>query len=175
MLQLLLLRHAKSSWAEAGLDDRDRPLTERGKEAARAMGVEMAELGLLPDLVICSPAKRARDTWKIVAEQLKTSPRTLIDEAVYDFGNGGRLLATVCAQGDTSKSLMVVGHNPSMERLALRLATTGDSRLLGRMQQKFPTAALAVIRFDLAAWAEVAEGGGELIHFLRPKDIMAAD
>ncbi len=175
MLQLLLLRHAKSRWAEACLDDIDRPLTERGKEAARAMGGKMAALGLLPDLVICSPAKRTRDTWKIVAEQLKTSPRTLIDEAVYDFGNGGRLLATVCAQGDAPKSLMVVGHNPSMERLALRLATTGDSRLLGRMQQKFPTAALAVIRFDLASWAEVAEGGGELVRFLRPKDIMAED
>ncbi|MGB8314215.1 MAG: histidine phosphatase family protein, partial [Aestuariivirga sp.] len=175
MLQLLLLRHAKSSWAEAGLDDTDRPLTKRGKEAARAIGGEMEALGLRPDLVICSPAKRARDTWSIVAKQLKTSPRMLIDGTVYDFGDGGPLLAAVCAQGGATKSLMVVSHNPSMERLALRLATTGDPKFLGRMQKKFPTAALAVIRFDLATWAEVAEGGGELVRFLCPKDIMAED
>ena len=70
---------------------------------------------------------------------------------------------------------MVVGHNPSMERLARRLATTGDFKLLGRLEQKFPTAALAVIRFNLVTWAEVANGGGELVRFLRPKDITVED
>lgn len=171
MLQLMLLRHAKSSWTDAGLADADRPLNRRGKEAAKAMGNEMLARGLLPGLVLCSPAKRARDTWKIVRGQLKSAPRTLVDESIYDFGNGGRLLETIAAKGGTASSLLVVGHNPSLERLAARLAVSGDAKLMARMARKYPTAALAVLRFDAGAWDGIAGLGAELQHFLRPTDI----
>ena len=171
MLQLLLLRHAKSSWTDPGLDDAARPLSKRGKEAAKAMGCEIAALGLAPALVLCSPAKRARDTWKIVVEQLKTAPRILVDDAIYDFGNGGRVLAAIRARGEDATPLMVIGHNPSLERLAQRLATTGEPKLRGRLQLKYPTAALAVIQFDVAAWAGIADAQGQVVRFIRPRDI----
>lgn len=171
MLQLLLLRHAKSSWTDAGLDDADRPLTKRGKEAAKAMGREIAARNVTPDLVLCSPAKRARDTWKIVSEQLKTAPRTIVDDAIYDFGNGGRILSAIRAQGETAETLLVVGHNPSLERLAQRLATGGESKWRSRLEQKYPTAALAIIRFATEKWADLPDTGGELMRFIRPKDL----
>lgn len=173
MLQLLLLRHAKSGWTDPGLDDRDRPLTERGSEAARIMGRRIATLGLEPELVLCSPARRARDTWKIVAEQLRSAPRSLVEESIYDFGNGGRLLSAIRTAGGDAGTLMLIGHNPSIERLAQRLAGSGDAKLRKRLEQKYPTAALAVLHFGAAAWSGIAEGQGELVHFIRPKDIAA--
>ena len=171
MLQLLLLRHAKSSWTDPGLDDLDRPLSKRGKEAALAMSREMRALGLAPDLVLCSPAKRARDTWKIAAGQLQSAPRVVFDEQIYDFGNGGRVLAAIRAQGVAAPTLLVVGHNPSLERLCQRLATSGERKLRARLEQKYPTAALAQIQFDAVSWPEMADGG-ELLRFIRPKDIL---
>ena len=171
MLQLLLLRHAKSSWTDPGLDDLDRPLSKRGRETAEAMGREMRALGLAPDLVLCSPAKRARDTWKITAGQLQSAPRLVVDENIYDFGNGGRVLGAIRAQGAAVPTLLVVGHNPSLERLSQRLAASGDRKLRKRLEQKYPTAALAHIQFDAASWPEMADGG-ELLRFIRPRDII---
>jgi phosphohistidine phosphatase len=173
----MLLRHAKSSWTEPGLDDMDRPLTPRGRRAAQAMGRVMAAKRLLPDLVLCSPARRARDTWKLAAEELKTAPKLIVEDAIYDFGDGGRLIEAVRRMGDGAKTVLVVGHNPAMERAAVRLAGGGGRKLRERIDRKYPTAALAVIAFDLADWTGLAEGKGELQHFIRPKDIMgeAAD
>ncbi|MCB1377039.1 MAG: histidine phosphatase family protein [Alphaproteobacteria bacterium] len=171
MLNLLLLRHAKSSRSDPELDDTARPLTARGREAAAAMGRRLAGMGLVPDLVLCSPARRARDTWKIAAAALGAAPRTLVRDEIYDFGNGGRLLEAIKAHGGEATTLLVVGHNPSMERLALRLAGTGDERLRQRMERKFPTAALAVICFDLASWDAIGTGNGDLQSFVRPRDL----
>jgi phosphohistidine phosphatase len=175
MLQLLLLRHAKSSWTDSSLDDADRPLTKRGKQAAKAMGREIAALGLAPDLGLCSPAKRARESWKIVSEELKTAPRMLVDDAIYDFGNGGRVLSVIKTRGNSANTLLVIGHNPSLERLAQRLAAAGCKKTRARLGQKFPTAALAVIGFDAISWENIEDGTGELIHFIRPSDIIAGD
>ena len=172
MLQLMLLRHAKSSWTAAGLADAARPLTGRGKAAARAMGREIAARGLKPDLVLCSPARRARDTWKIAAAQLKSSPRVLVEDAIYDFGNGGRVLSAIFAGAGPVKSVLVVGHNPSLERLAARLSVSGDARLRARIERKYPTASLAVIHFTADDWGKIADQGGELRHFIRPKDLV---
>lgn len=171
MLQLLLLRHAKSSWTDTGLADADRPLTARGKAAAKAMGREIAARGLPPDLVLCSPARRARDTWKIVSGQLKSPPRVVVVDAIYDFGNGGRVISAIAANAGAAKSLLVVGHNPSLERLAARLAISGDAKLRARIALKYPTAALAVIHFKADDWDKIADHGGELQHFIRPKDL----
>lgn len=172
MLRLMLFRHAKSSWTDPGLADMDRPLTRRGQRAAQAMGRVMAAKRLVPDLVLCSPARRARDTWKLAAEEIKTAPKLIVEDAIYDFGNGGRLIEAVRRVGDKAGTVLVVGHNPSMERAAARLAGSGDKKLRERIEQKYPTAALAVIAFDLAGWSGLAESKGELQHFIRPKDIM---
>lgn len=173
MRHLMLLRHAKSAWTETGMDDRDRPLTPRGQRAAQAMGQVMLDRGLLPDLVLCSPAKRARETWALVAEGLKTAPKMLVDEAIYDFGNGGRIAKAVAQRGGDAATVLIVGHNPSLERLANRLAKTGAHKLRDRLEKKFPTAALTVIDFDIEDWAALDGATGDLSHFIRPRDVLA--
>ncbi|MBL8905905.1 MAG: histidine phosphatase family protein [Rhizobiales bacterium] len=171
MLKLFLLRHAKSSWTDPGLDDLDRPLNARGLRAAAAIGRFMRQSKLSPELVLCSPARRARETWKFVAEELRTAPRVIIDEGIYDFGNGGRLLEVARNMANGATPLMIVGHNPSMERLAVRLIRKGDPKLVKRLEQKYPTGALSVIEFPGTKWSDVAEGAGELVSFTRPADL----
>jgi len=174
-MHLMLLRHAKSSWNGPALDDRDRPLTARGKSAAQAMGRAMRSRKLVPDLVLCSPARRARDTWDLVSEQLKTGPRMVVQEDIYDFGNGGKLAGAIREHGGEAKTLLLVGHNPSTERLAARLATAGDRKLRDRLAKKYPTGALTVFESSATAWADFDEAGWTLTHFIRPKDILADD
>jgi phosphohistidine phosphatase len=173
MLRLMLLRHAKSNWGDPGIDDRDRPLSKRGKAAAQAMGRAMGERGLVPGLVLCSPARRARDTWALASAELKLAPRLLIEEDVYDFGNGGKLAELIHRSGGNAGDLMVVGHNPSMERLARRLAGGGDKKLRERLEAKYPTGALAVFEAGLQSWADFEDGAFTLTHFIRPKDVLA--
>lgn len=172
MLRLMLLRHAKSSWTEPGLDDKDRPLNVRGQRAAPVIGSYMAREKLVPDLALVSPARRARDTWKLASAALKTAPKTLIEDPLYDFGNGGRVLDTVRAKADSATTILVVGHNPSLERLALRLIGKGEDKLRKRIADKYPTGALAVIDFDARSWKDIEDGKGALTAFVRPRDLM---
>jgi phosphohistidine phosphatase len=126
---------------------------------------------LVPEMVLCSPARRARETWKLVSAELRSAPRLLLEDALYDFGNGGRILDTVRAKADTAKSVMVVGHNPSIERLAQRLIGKGDAKLRKRLADKYPTGALAVISFDADDWDDIEDGKGTLAFFARPRDL----
>jgi phosphohistidine phosphatase len=167
----MLLRHAKSSWSDPSLDDRQRPLSPRGEAAAPAMGKYMKRHKLVPELVLCSPARRARETWKLLAKELPGAPAPAVEEAIYDFGNGGRLIETIRKRGGKAESVLVVGHNPSLERLALRLIKEGERDLVEAMGRKYPTGALAVIDFAAEAWWDVAEGEGRLVSFTRPKDL----
>lgn len=171
MLRLLLLRHAKSSWTDPGLDDHDRPLNKRGQKTAPLIGRYLREEKINPDLVLCSPARRARETWKLASAELRSAPRLLMEEGLYDFGNGGRILDTLRAKAGSAKSVLVVGHNPSIERIALRLIGKGDSKLRKRLAQKYPTGALAEISFDAKEWKEIEEGTGTLSAFVRPRDL----
>jgi phosphohistidine phosphatase len=171
MFHLMLFRHAKSSWTDPGLDDHDRPLNPRGAKAAPLIGRFMRAQKLVPDLVLCSPARRARETWKLASTELKAAPRLLVEDALYDFGNGGRILDTVCAKAGTAKSVMVVGHNPSIERLAQRLIGKGDAKLRKRLAEKYPTGALAVITFETRDWNGIEDGKGTLAYFVRPRDL----
>ena len=172
MLRLFLFRHAKSSWTDPGLDDNDRPLNPRGQRSAPLIGRFMRAHKLVPDLVLSSPARRARDTWKLASAELGTAPRLVMDEALYDFGNGGRILDTVRSKADTAKSVMVVGHNPSIERLAQRLIGKGDVKLRKRLAEKYPTGALAMITFDATDWHAIEDGKGTLSVFVRPRDLI---
>ena len=126
---------------------------------------------LVPDLVLCSSARRARETWKLAAGELGTAPRLLVEDALYDFGNGGRIIDTVRAKADAAKSIMVVGHNPSIERLAQRLIGKGDAKLRKRLAEKYPTGALAMISFDADDWNALEDGKGTLAVFTRPRDL----
>src|SRR5947209_1834046 len=172
MLRLMLLRHAKSSWTDPGRDDRDRSLSVRGQKAAPAIGAFMRKEKLIPDLVLCSPARRARDTWKLVAETLKAAPKLIVDDAIYDFGNGGKLLDSLRHKGNGAKVVLLIGHNPSLERLALRLIGKGDAGLKERIAKKYPTGALAVLEFKAADWKAIKDAEGQLVSFTRPKDVL---
>ena len=171
MLSLMLLRHAKSSLADAGQEDADRPLNDRGRRAATAMGRYMASNDLVPQLVLCSPARRARETWGLVAGELKTLPEILIAAEIYDFGDGKALMDCLRRKAGAVQSVLLVGHNPSIGRLAQILVGKGSDRLRERLQKKYPTAALAVISFDLDNWGALTAGAGTLLRFVTPKDI----
>lgn len=173
MLILMLLRHAKSSRDEPSLADRDRLLNARGKRAAQAIGRALASLKTRPGLVLCSPARRAADTWELAKAELPGAISIQSEEQLYDFGDGRRVLECVKAKAGEARSVLVVGHNPSLHGLAKRLIGSGDNALRAKLDQKFPTGALAVIAFKAAGWQDVAEGKGELTRFIRPKDILA--
>lgn len=167
--QLLLLRHAKAIIGE-GMEDFDRPLALRGEEAAKVIGQTMAASGLVPDLVLCSPARRTSQTWEIAARELPATEVHLV-EALYDFGDGEALLQVIREQGGKAKRLLLVTHNPATQNLALALTGTGDRLLRRQMIEKFPTGALAVITFTGGSWQDLADAQGRLDAFIRPRDI----
>ncbi len=174
MLTLTLLRHAKSSWDEPALDDYERPLAKRGKKAAPEMGAALAARGLHPDLVLCSGAARARATLDLVLGRLGAPvPEVVYDDAIY-MATPEALLARLHRVepgpgGETPRHVMLVGHNPGLEELALMLVSNGAADDTARMAEKFPTAAAAVIGFDADSWALIGPGSGRLEHFLTPK------
>lgn len=172
MLNLMLLRHAKSSWSDAGQADSDRPLNDRGRRAARMVGSYMASNDLVPQLVLCSPAKRAKETWEFVSGELTTFPAILIVPEIYDFGDGKALMECLRHKAGAVQSVLLVGHNPSIEGLAQSLVGKGSDRLRECLEKKFPTATLAVISFDIDSWGLLAAGSGTLLRFVRPSDII---
>ena len=175
MLDLMLLRHAKSSLADAGQADPDRPLNDRGKQAAVAVGRYMASHGLAPQLVLCSPARRARETWSLVAGELTTIPEILVAAEIYDFGDGKALMECLRSKAGAAQSVLLVGHNPSIGELAQTLIGTGSEKLRERLEKKYPTATLAVFSFDLGNWESLAAGSGTLLRFVRPADLIDED
>jgi phosphohistidine phosphatase len=171
MLRLMLLRHAKSSRDDPTVIDIDRPLAARGWRDAKAMGCHVARHDLIPARVLCSPAQRARQTWDQVSSASKMQIEPDIEPAIYDFGDGAALLDVVRVKGGIANPLMLVGHNPSMEGLAQMLIGSGDSTLRVRLEEKYPTCALAIISFEAEAWKDINDGQGRLYNFVRPKDL----
>ncbi len=168
MLTLSILRHAKSSWENPGAKDFDRPLAKRGEAAAPRMGAFMAKSGIAPDLILCSPAVRARQTLDLVLPQLTGTPTVEYEEAFY-LAAPSVLLGRVRKIGPKMHHVMIVGHDPGMQGLAMELAGTGDAEALAALARKFPTAGLAVIRFKAREWAKIGPGKGRLDVFMTPK------
>lgn len=172
MLQLMLLRHAKSSWDDTNLADSDRPLTQRGRVAAQVMGRVMQDRGLLPDSVLISPARRARETWELATAELKQQPKQVVEQALYDFGDGNRIAEVIRQKGGKAQSLLIIGHNPSLENIARRMIGAGDAKLAKRLEKKYPTGGLTVFEVNAESWATFDETQVRLTHFIRPKDIL---
>jgi phosphohistidine phosphatase len=168
MRRVFLLRHAKSSWKDRSLADNDRPLAGRGKRAAKAMAGHIEREGIRPDLVLCSPARRSRETLERVEAGFGDRVETRVEEAVYGGGEA-ELLARLRALPTEVGSVMIVGHNPGIEDLALALAAEGGER--ARMEEKYPTAALATIDLPAADWGAIEAGSGELVAYVRPRDL----
>ena len=170
MLTLSLLRHAKSSWEDGSLEDFDRPLAKRGESAAPRMGAFMAEHGLAPQLILCSPAVRTRQTLDLVVPHLPGQPTVVYQDDFY-LAAPSVLLARLRKVGGKIGHVMVVGHNPGMQGLALEFAADGETEERRALAVKFPTAGLAVIRFRSREWAKIGPGKGRLEVFMTPKTL----
>jgi len=172
MRQLLLLRHAKSAWDDPTTPDHDRPLDARGRRDARAIGEAMRRLGLSPDIVLVSSARRTRETLAAI-EPIEGSPLIDEHEELY-LAPAERMLAMLHAVPETARSVLLIGHNPGLHNLALALigpaGLAGGGREAEALGEKYPTGALA--EFAIATpWWGVEEGGGRLVRFLRPRDL----
>jgi phosphohistidine phosphatase len=167
-MRLWLLRHAKSSWSDEGLRDEDRPLARRGEDAADRMRDYLDAEGIQPGLVLCSSARRARETLARVLPALGTSLEVRVEHGLYTF-EADVLLDRLARISPDGRSVMLVGHNPAMQNLAIRLADRGAQ--LRDLAQKYPTAGLAEIAFSAGAWETVGERPGELVRFVVPKQL----
>jgi phosphohistidine phosphatase len=170
---LLLLRHAKSSWSDPTLADFERPLNKRGQKAAPLMGKYLRKHGLVPELVLCSAARRAVETWALAGGVLAkggTAPVPAKYLRSLYLAPPSRILAALRRTPDEAESVLMVGHNPGFEHLALGLAGADSEPAAQRdMEAKFPTAALAELRFEASRWRDVAPGTGKLVRFVIPR------
>jgi phosphohistidine phosphatase len=168
MRRVYLLRHAKSSWKDRSLADRDRPLAGRGKRAAKAVAGHIEAEGIRPNLVLCSPARRSRETLERVEAAFGDRVEARFEEALYGASEA-ELLTRLRTLPPELDSVMVVGHNPGLEELALALASEGTERT--RMEEKFPTGALATIDLPANDWSAIERASGELVAYVRPRDL----
>jgi phosphohistidine phosphatase len=157
---LLVLRHGKSSWADASLADHDRPLKKRGRRGATSIGRQLVERDLVPALTLCSTARRARDTASLCLKAAGGGERLELTRELYATGVDHHLEVVATAAGEADERVMIVGHNPDLEQLVARL--TGEPARL-------KTAFLAVIELELERWAEIGgEPRGRLHAVLEP-------
>ncbi len=172
MRRLILLRHAKTERAEPGGRDRDRKLTKRGRAEAPLIGAYMAHHRLVPDLVLISPVARVKETWSLVLPAFAKAPRVVKDERIYNASP--ERLFSVIAETRNAHSLLVVGHNPGLQDIAVQLIATGDVEARERVAEKLPTSGLVVIDFPIDDWSRLHPHSGRLEHFVTPRLLAAA-
>lgn len=168
MKRLYLLRHAKSSWEDPALADHDRPLNARGRRAAGRMATYLREQGIRPELVLCSSARRTKETLEQLGGAVTTDSTVEIRPALY-LADADDLLGIVRSIPEPLESALLIGHNPGMQDLAIELAGRGGERR--RLREKFPTAALAALESKVDRWSELALGAAELVGYVRPKEL----
>jgi phosphohistidine phosphatase len=164
---LFLLRHAKSSWENPQLADHDRPLAPRGRGATNLIAEHLSRELIAPGLVLCSSARRARETLERIAPALGKQVAAQIERDLY-AGSEHQLLERLRAVSDDAASVMLIGHNPAVEQLALTLASSGEKVAI--IERKYPTGALATLEFS-GSWRELGPGSAELTDFVTPKDL----
>ena len=170
MRSLTLLRHAKSSWDDESLDDFHRPLNDRGRRSAKAMGKHLAARNARFDLILASPAQRVVETLKgLEAGGWETRPAQF-DPEIYHASTRD-LLEMVRAAPDKVRRLMLVGHNPVLGMLALQLSGEDNEGLRAQVAENYPTGALAEIALDIENWSEAGPGCGRLVEFTVPRSL----
>lgn len=169
MRTLTLLRHAKSSWDDPVTKDFDRPLNPRGWRAAACIGAFMRDQALAFDLVVASPAARVRQTIEGVEGALGRALNAQFEPRIY-MASAATLHELVQAFSDGAGRVLLVGHNPGLEDLAMLLTAEHD-RLRAEIAVKYPTASLAELTLPAARWGEVAAGSGTLARFTRPREL----
>lgn len=167
MSKLLLLRHAKAGWAQPGTRDFDRSLDASGVDDAVAIGAAMHRSGYVPETTLCSNARRCRETLENVAGQADTG-RVVFLDSLYTEDAAGYL--SIIREHGNVESLLVIGHNPMTEDLAMALAGSGHDDTREALSYGFPTAGLAAIHFD-GGLTEAEPGAGFLETFLVPANL----
>jgi phosphohistidine phosphatase len=167
---LYLLRHAKSSWSDPHLSDDERPLAPRGRRAAAAMLRHLQTEGIEPALVLCSPARRTIETCDRIAPAFGPEVSLLIDEALYG-ASAEELVRRLQAVPPTIASVMIVGHNPGLQDLAIVLAGSGERGALERLRSKFPTGALATLAVESDSWRPLGTHCARLVGFVVPREL----
>jgi phosphohistidine phosphatase len=162
----LLIRHAKSSWDDSTLADRERPLAKRGRKAAERIGAYLRREGLRPEIVLCSPSKRTRETLEILGLR---DADVVFPEDLYS-ASADELLALVHEVDADAAIIAVIGHNPGMHDLAIKLVGNDAAADAVRLREKFPTCAVAVFDVD-RAWRELAPTNARLASFVVPKEL----
>lgn len=165
MRHLYLLRHAKASWELAGELDYERGLTERGAADAELMRAPVQRLDPQPDLVICSGARRARETFNAIASVLPGTAEVQYDDRLYAM-DLAQMIDALREISDERTAVLVVGHNPVLHDAAIELAASGDE--LEALAGKFPTSALAELAFD-SSWSALSADSAELTAFTYPE------
>jgi phosphohistidine phosphatase len=167
---LLLLRHAKSSWDDPGLVDHDRPLAPRGVRAAEKVAEHLDRSGLRPDLVLCSSARRTRQTLEALEPILGDLVDVRIENGLYG-ASSHELLRRLHAVDAAVSTALVIGHNPGLEDLAVDLAGDGEPEALAELHTKFPTAALAVFGLGENEWADLRRECARLTEIVLPRKL----
>ena len=162
MKTIIIIRHAKSSWSDLRWDDFDRPLNKRGKRNAPFMGQKLKEKKIMPDVILSSPAKRARKTAIAIAKAIDYPKKKIIfDENMY-HSDAMYLLELVRNQDDEDETIMLFGHNPDFNDFA-------DILLKQNPVYNIPTTGIYCIKFDVDSWEKVQKGKGEAVFFDYPK------
>jgi len=171
MKTLTLLRHAKSGWDDPVTRDFDRPLNARGKRGAATIGKHMNAGSHRFDYVISSPAVRCVDTLDAIWEGYGKILHPKWERRIY-LASAATLLDVVQELPDTARHVLMCGHNPGLEDLALMLVPDRKEDLLrAELEEKFPTGSLAELQFPLEKWADVTSGSAILARFIRPRDL----
>ncbi len=169
MKRLMLMRHAKSSWEQPGQADFDRPLNPRGERSARLIGTYLRQRGCEPDLILCSSACRTRETVAGLLEQLSRPPDVVYSDGLY-LADPDAILDMISAVDDKFRRVLVVGHNPGIEELAIALIAEDPSGARPAVEAKFPTGALASYKLDIKRWRRA--GPGRITDFQTPKNLV---
>ena len=167
MKYLGLLRHAKSDWDDLALRDFDRRLNDRGLKGAALMGAHIRNQGVRWEKLLASPAERVRRTLEASGLDVPTE----FDQEAY-LADSSTLMGLIGKHGGAARSLLVAGHNPGLQELALKLVgPEHENPLLGEVLAKYPTASFAVIELQIDSWSECGPGCGTIVHFARPRDL----
>ncbi len=171
MKRLLLLRHTTSERNHPAREDHSRPLSPLGRDEAPLIGSFLAAEALTPDLVLCSTARRTRDSLSLINSRLTAAPPADFDETIYS-ASAAALFGLIRQTPPDARSVMILGHNPSIGEIAAHLTGPGSSPdAVKSLLLDYPPGGLAHLEFDVTRWSEIAVGQGRLRHFVTPRDL----
>jgi len=170
MRTLIFLRHAKSSWALPGVEDFDRPLNDRGIKAAPKMANWLMNAGYQPDVIMCSSAKRTRETLAHLEPTMTKEAEIIIEDDLY-LASGHTLFDHTAKLDDKFKTALLLAHNPGLHEAAISALTVADRANNDELRARFPTCACAVVTLPINRWSEITTDIGDLNAYMTPKSL----